>query len=173
MAVLCRLSYSSAADAMIEAVPMRRPVIAALATVIFLAACAGQTHPQSGLPVGHLVIQTGTGESRVNVEIAATLEAKVKGLMGRRTMPADAGMVFLRAEPRPGTFWMKDTLIPLSLAVWGTDGRIGAILDMEPCRQDSCPTYDPGVPWAGAVEVNQGFFEEHGVEVGDHVRLEG
>jgi uncharacterized membrane protein (UPF0127 family) len=157
---------------MIEAVPMGRPQIAALATLIILAACGGQTHPQSGLPLGDLVIGAGTREVRVNVEIAATYEAKVKGLMGRRSLPPDTGMVFLREEARPGEFWMKNTLIPLSLAVWGTDGRIGAILDMEPCREDPCPLSDPGVAWVGAVEVNQGFFEDHGVEVGDRVRLE-
>jgi uncharacterized membrane protein (UPF0127 family) len=155
---------------------MRRPAIAALATMILLSACGTQTHPQthpqSGLPVGNLVIEAGGGEIRVNVEIAATYEAKVKGLMERRTLPADAGMVFLRNEPDQGAFWMKDTLIPLSLAVWGEDSRISAILDMEPCREELCPFYNPEVRWIGAVEVNQGFFDRNGVEVGDRIRLE-
>lgn len=144
--------------------------------MILLGACGTQTHPlthpQSGLPVGDLVIEAGSGEIRVHVEIAATYEAKVKGLMERRSLPADGGMVFLRDEARDGAFWMKDTLIPLSLAVWGEDGRILAVLDMEPCRADPCPTYDPGVAWMGAVEVNQGFFEDSGVEIGDRLRLE-
>jgi uncharacterized protein len=155
---------------------MRRPAIAALATMILLSACGTrtrpQTHPQSGLPVGDLVIEGGSGEIRVNVEIAATNEARVKGLMERRSLPADGGMVFLREEPRQGAFWMKDTLIPLSLAVWGEDGRISAILDMEPCREDPCPFYNPEVKWIGAVEVNQGFFDRNSVEVGDRIRLE-
>lgn len=121
--------------------------------------------------MGELVIEASSGEIRLKVEIAATYESKVKGLMGRRSLPTDAGMVFLRNEPDLGSFWMKNTLIPLSLAVWGPDGRIGSILDMEPCREDPCPLYDPGVSWIGAVEVNQGFFDRSGVEVGDRVRV--
>jgi uncharacterized membrane protein (UPF0127 family) len=81
-------------------------------------------------------------------------------------------MAFLQAWPVQQPFWMKDTLIPLSVAFWDQDGRIRAILDMEPCPAEPCPLYDPGVSWIGAVEVNQGFFEERGVEIGDRVRLE-
>jgi uncharacterized membrane protein (UPF0127 family) len=66
---------------------------------------------------------------------------------------------------------MKDTLIPLSIAFWNEQDRIVAILDMEPCEADPCPSYDPEVEFEGALEVNQGFFEEHGVEVGDTVEL--
>jgi uncharacterized membrane protein (UPF0127 family) len=67
---------------------------------------------------------------------------------------------------------MKDTLIPLSIAFWDREGRIFRILDMEPCREETCRLYEPGGLWWGAVEVNQGFFEDRGVEVGDRVRLE-
>jgi uncharacterized membrane protein (UPF0127 family) len=68
---------------------------------------------------------------------------------------------------------MKDTLIPLSIAFWNESGAIVAILDMEPCPDDECPSYDPGVDFVGALEVNQGFFDEHGIDVGDRVRLVG
>jgi uncharacterized protein len=70
-----------------------------------------------------------------------------------------------------GTFWMKDTVIPLSIAFWDDDGRIVSILDMDPCTEDPCPTYGPDEPFVGAVEVDPGTFERHGVTPGDRVQL--
>lgn len=91
--------------------------------------------------------------------------------MGRRSLAPDAGMVFLEDAPTDATFWMKDTLIPLSIAFWGADGRIVDAQDMTPCAADPCPLYHSTAPYVGAVEVNQGFFAAHGVQVGDVVRL--
>ena len=91
--------------------------------------------------------------------------------MGRRSLAPDAGMVFLEDGPTHATFWMKDTLIPLSIAFWGSDGRIVELRDMQPCRTDPCPLYGSTAPYVGAVEVNLGFFAAHGIRVGDAVRL--
>ncbi|MGH2673959.1 MAG: DUF192 domain-containing protein [Actinomycetota bacterium] len=136
-----------------------------------LAACR-PAPPVEGLPRGTLVIEGTSGEVRVEVSIAETQEATSRGLMGVEAMDPDVGMVFLQEDPARTSFWMKDTLIPLSIAFWGPDRRIATILDMEPCRTDTCPTYDPEVEWVGALEVNQGFFEERGIEEGAPVRLE-
>jgi uncharacterized membrane protein (UPF0127 family) len=161
---------------MIETYGSLRRALAALAIVA--AACASPApEPEppsagSALPRGTVAIDAEGGTVRVDVEIAETPEAKVRGLMGRRSLPADAGMVFLEPRPVDQGFWMKDTLIPLSIAFWGPDGRILRILDMQPCRVDDCPVYEPRVRWTGALEVNQGFFDRHGVVVGDRVRLE-
>lgn len=126
---------------------------------------------RGGLPRGTLTI-TGEGpEVQVQVEIAETLEAKVRGLMGRTSLAQGAGMVFLESEPTTTGFWMKDTLIPLSVAFWDEERRIFRILDMEPCPEEPCPTYEPKGAWVGALEVNQGFFDSQGVEVGDRVEL--
>ena len=92
--------------------------------------------------------------------------------MGVEELGERQGMVFLHGEPDEGAFTMRETLIPLSLGVWGPEGRLRAILDMVPCRAEPCPTYDPGVAWVGAVEVNLGLFERNGIGVGDPVRLE-
>jgi uncharacterized membrane protein (UPF0127 family) len=119
-----------------------------------------------------LIIATSNGEVELNVEIADTTEERQQGLMNRRELAENAGMVFVHNTPTESNFWMKNTLIPLSLAVWGKGGEIAAILDMEPCEADPCTVYTPGVPWVGAVEVNQGFFAENGVKVGDQVRLQ-
>ena len=81
-------------------------------------------------------------------------------------------MAFLFDRPTSSSFWMKDTLIPLSIAFWDRSRRIVAILDMAPCRRSPCPLYSPGTSYIGAVEVNRGFFRQHGVRVGDRVELE-
>lgn len=94
-----------------------------------------------------------------------------QGLMGVTDLPTDAGMVFLFSEDRDGGFWMKDTLLPLSIAFFDADGTVGAVLDMEPCEADPCPSYDPGVTYRGALEVNQGTFARLGLEEGWTVEL--
>ncbi|HZP91239.1 MAG TPA: DUF192 domain-containing protein [Actinomycetota bacterium] len=138
-----------------------------LVTVLSTAACG---RSPGGMPVREMTISS-TPITRLSVEIADTPAERARGLMGRSSLGADEGMAFLFDSPTTAAFWMKDTPIPLSIAFWDRDGRIVAILDMEPCRRDPCPTYAPGIPYVGAVEVNQGFFQRHGVKVGDRVAL--
>jgi uncharacterized membrane protein (UPF0127 family) len=128
--------------------------------------------PDGELPPDVATLTTAGGdEVEVHVEVADSPDERATGLMDRPSLPDDQGMVFLWEEPTEGSFWMKDTLIPLSVGFWGEDGRILAILDMQPCEADPCPVYDPEVAFVGAIEVNQGFFEEHGIERGDHIEL--
>ena len=156
---------------MIDAPRRVRPAWAVIVALL-LSSCAGtQPAEPPGPPRGVLTISGNGPTVRVRVEIAETVEAKQRGLMGRRSLAPDAGMVFLEEEPAVSGFWMKDTLIPLSIAFWDEEGRIFRILDMEPCLEDSCRTYQPRGPWVGALEVNQGFFEDHDVEVGDRVAI--
>lgn len=118
-----------------------------------------------------VLIDTGEGSVLIDAEKAETSEQHALGLMNRTSLPDDAGMVFLFFEERTGGFWMKNTLIPLSIAFFDTDGKIVRILDMEPCEADPCEIYDPGVPYAGALEVNQGAFREWGVKEGDRITV--
>jgi uncharacterized membrane protein (UPF0127 family) len=149
----------------------------ALALVATVVAPACRTAPRTPMPAGSsattAVIETGAGAVTFRVEVADTEAEREVGLMGRTSLDADAGMVFLFDGTTTASFWMKDTLIPLSIAFWGTDGRIVGILDMEPCEADPCPTFNPGVPYVGALEANLGSFSDRGVAVGDTVRLEG
>jgi uncharacterized membrane protein (UPF0127 family) len=150
-----------------DVAPMRR---AALTVVLLaLAACGGGGDHEEGAKA---VIATGSGEVVVDVEVADTDATRQRGLMGRRTLAADAGMVFVFPQTTGGAFWMKDTLIPLSIAFYDEDGTILRILDMEPCRRDPCRLYDPGVAYRGALEVNRGAFDRWGVAEGDRLRLE-
>ena len=156
---------------------LTRPALLVLSAAI-LTACGGSAAPVEALPTGTLVITVAENsvaeiDYRLEVSIAETPEAQERGLMGVEEMAEDSGMVFLHEEPVQSGFWMKDTLIPLSIAFWDQSGRILEVLDMDPCFEDPCTVYDPGFAWVGAVEVNQGYFDRHYIEVGTtRVRLE-
>jgi uncharacterized protein len=144
---------------------MRRLAFAAV--ILLISACGGrEKNPRA-------IIQTGDGEVVVQVEIADTQAERARGLMGRTELADDAGMVFSFPQDSTSAFWMKDTLIPLSIAFYRADGRIVRILDMEPCRRDPCRVYDPRAVYRGALEVGQGAFRRWGVEVGDTLRVIG
>ena len=118
-------------------------------------------------------IETDAGDVVVQVEVADTEAERERGLMGRRDLPADSGMAFVFPADTTTSFWMKDTLIPLSIAFYDNAGRIVRILDMQPCRADPCPLYDPRGAYRGALEVNLGAFRRWGVQVGDRLRVIG
>jgi uncharacterized membrane protein (UPF0127 family) len=139
--------------------------------LMLLASCATGMPPADTLPKGTLVVDTAEGGKTLQVEIAETGDARAHGLMERRSLAPDAGMAFLFPESNREGFWMRNTLIPLSIAFWDESGRIIEIFDMQPCPADPCPTYTPATSYVGAVETNQGYFEEHHVEVGDTVAL--
>jgi uncharacterized protein len=143
---------------------VRRPVLLAC-VLLLLTACGEDPDPRA-------VIESGGGEVTVAVEIADSPEERQTGLMHRESLDENAGMLFLFPAGHRGGFWMKDTVIPLSIAFVGKDGRISRILDMEPCRAEPCWIYDPGVPYQRALEVNRGAFARWGVEEGDRLRLE-
>ena len=110
-------------------------------------------------------------KAKVQVEIADTDARRERGLMFRRSLAPRAGMAFVWPSDVTGAFWMKDTLIPLSIAFYDARGRIVRILDMEPCKEDPCPLYDPKVAYRGALEVNEGAFERWGISAGDRLRI--
>lgn len=153
---------------------MHRALVAAVA-VLSVASCTRAT-PSIGVGrVTSVILHGGQGPVHVVVEVADSPAERQQGLMGRTSLGADEGMVFLFDDvadgPVTSEFWMKDTLIPLSVAFWDEDGRIVGIQDMDPCAEDPCPTYGSPKPYVGALEVNGGFFTEHGVTTGDRIEL--
>jgi uncharacterized membrane protein (UPF0127 family) len=120
---------------------------------------------------GTAVVRAERWPVLVRVEIAETPAQRQRGLMFRRSLAPNRGMVFLFPAEVRGPFWMKNTLVPLSIAFYARDGRIRRILDMTPCRRDPCRLYSPGVAYHGALEVNRGAFRRWGVRVGDRVTL--
>jgi uncharacterized protein len=118
-----------------------------------------------------VTIHTSCGEEvTVRVEIPDNASEFNRGLMYRTALVEDQGMLFIYEEEQKLSFWMKNTLIPLSIAFIDSEGRIVDIQDMKPLDDDP-PDYVSAKPAQYALEVNQGFFEERGVEVGDRAEL--
>jgi uncharacterized membrane protein (UPF0127 family) len=153
---------------------VRRHVLVPVAAAFLVAACGGDNPSVSSEPSPGptVAIETADGVVRFQVEVADTPETRSQGLMFRTNLAPNAGMVFLFDEPTNGSFWMKDTLIPLQIAFWDGDGRIVAILDMAPCETDECPLYAPGATYVGALEVNAGRLDAEGVQKGDRLVLD-
>jgi uncharacterized membrane protein (UPF0127 family) len=128
------------------------------------------------------------------VEVADDPNEMQCGLMHRMSLPEGQGMVFIYAQDANGGFWMRNTLIPLSIAYAAADGRIVDILEMKPVPSpgmtpwrlpdgrevaiaDGQPvpqgatwvTYPPRAEYRYVIEANQGWFSRHGIAVGDHV----
>ena len=88
----------------------------------------------------------------VHPELALTAGQQQRGLMFRRKPPAD-GMLFVFSQPTSGGFWMKNTLVPLTIVFFDTAGRRVRRMSMTPCREDPCRIYDPGKQYRYALEL--------------------
>ncbi len=105
---------------------------------------------------------------RLQIEVARTPEERARGLMFRPSMSPDAGMLFVFEQESQAGFWMRNTLIPLSIGWVDRDGTIVDIQDMQPLSDE---VHTPTAPYWYAIEANQGWFEANGVGVGQRVQL--
>lgn len=132
-----------------------------LAVLVFwAAACAA--YADAGLAIAHVKV----GPHPLTVEVAATEAQRSQGLMFRAKLGRDDGMLFVFDDPGYYAMWMKNTLIPLSVAFIDGDGVILNILDMEPKTLDSHAAAGPA---RYAIETNKGWFAAHKVKAGDRV----
>jgi uncharacterized membrane protein (UPF0127 family) len=120
---------------------------------------------------GTAILDDGSFSTTIDALIAADDNLRAYGLMYRQRLRTDKGMVFSWPTDTTGGFYMKNTLIPLSIAFFDSEGIVLEIFDMEPCLEESCPTYAPSQSYRGALEVNQGMFEEWGIEAGDRITI--
>jgi uncharacterized membrane protein (UPF0127 family) len=147
---------------------VRRMLLISLLTGLVACSSRGSVQPMS-MRQGEVVFGGG---DRLRVRIAETPAERATGLMHVMALPPDDGMAFVFGGPVTDPFWMKDTLIPLSVAFVAQDGTIVSMSDMDPCTADPCPTYPASGPYSMAVEANLGWFHDHGVGVGSVARLE-
>ena len=146
---------------------MRQAAIGLIASLI-LASCASVTSPpQPSLPVEVISIDTTAGAHAFQVEIAANRESQARGLMYRREMAADAGMLFDLHQSEQISFWMKNTYLPLDMVFIRADGTVSSIEpNAIPFSTASIPSQEPV---RAVLELNGGRAHELGIIPGDRV----
>ena len=122
--------------------------------------------PQLNLVHVPLTIRSASGEHRFTVQVAATVAEQEKGLMFRRSLGRDEGMIFPYDPPQDVAFWMKNTLIPLDMVFIGPDRRILRIATAEPLSLATVPS---GGPASAVLEIRGGRAAELGIRAGDPV----
>jgi uncharacterized membrane protein (UPF0127 family) len=107
-------------------------------------------------------------DKEIWAEVAKTPQERAEGLMGRKHLGQEEGMLFIFETEDYHAFWMKDTLIPLSIAFIDKEGRIVRITDMKPLTLES---HSPPAPILYALEMKKGWFSANGIKVGDILRF--
>ena len=132
---------------------------AALALLLFVAQAFSQDAAQPRLPT----VRLGAGMHAITAEVASTVSQQATGLMHRRQMAQHEGMLFVYDEPGVHCFYMRNTLLPLSIAFIGDDGTIVHLDDMQPLTLEShCPPRAVRF----VLEMNQGWFEKRNIKPG-------
>lgn len=134
---------------------MNKTMIGLLAATTFAAGALAQAQ----MPVTELT----AGFHRIEAEVAATAENRQVGLMNRKAMPAQRGMVFVFTHENTHCMWMRNTYIPLSVAFIDADGVIINIEDMQPQTEANHCAKRPA---RYALEMNQGWFAQRGIKPG-------
>lgn len=142
--------------------PAIRSALASIALVAFASASIAQDGPQK-LAITRLT----AGMHVLNVEVARSPQEHSIGLMFRKSMPTNDGMLFIFDRPGQQCFWMKNTLLPLSIAFISDDGNIANIDEMKPQTLDShCSTKDVRY----VLEMNSGWFAKRGIKAGTKIQ---
>jgi len=130
--------------------------------LLLLTSACGTPRSAAGL----LIVPVQIGDHSIKAELAQTSSEQARGLMYRREMAWNEGMLFTYPDERVLSFWMKNTFIPLSIAFLDTEGRIVRIARMKPQDLSSHSSVRPA---RYALEMNDGWFEKAGVSAGDRV----
>jgi uncharacterized protein len=140
---------------------MMNTALSTLAALVLAAAavpvCAQE--PQTNLPR----VTLSAGMHQIDAQVAQTIEQRTTGLMHRKEMPQHEGMLFVFDRPTIQCFWMKDTLLPLSVAFIADDGTVVNLAEMKPLALDS---HCSDKPVRFVLEMNQGWFARKGLKPG-------
>ncbi|RLE25667.1 MAG: DUF192 domain-containing protein [Acidobacteria bacterium] len=110
---------------------------------------------------------------RLTLELALTRDEISQGLMFRNSLPDDRGMLFVFAEERTPSFWMKNTLIPLDMVFLSPGGTIVDVIhNALPCTKDPCPQYVAKAEALAVLEVAAGVTQSYGLEEGIQLKFE-
>lgn len=126
-------------------------------------------YPSTGYPTPNAMFHTANGDTiLLKLEVASTEAQRQYGLMYRQSLDPDSGMVFTWTSPVQESFWMENTLIPLTVAFIGSDDRVQEMQDMQ---AETCTFHTPSQPYEYAIEANLGFFAANGIRPGDQVTM--
>ena len=131
--------------------------------IIFLTNCAKKFNQIS--------INNGEKLIKVDVEIADDNYERQQGLMFRKSLNENDGMIFIFENENYQSFWMKNTLIPLDIIFINTDLEIVDIKNAVPCKADPCDSYTSVKSAKYVIEVNAGFSAKNNIKIGDNVDL--
>jgi len=134
-----------------------RPLIAAALLCVWTTVLSAEL-PQTTLTIGR---------HSLTAEVASTDSHRSTGLMYRRMLPEDRGMLFVFPDVALHGMWMMNTYLPLSVAFLDREGTIINIADMQPHTTD---THSAARPAKYALEMNQGWFRKRGIKAGDKVQ---
>lgn len=123
-------------------------------------------HAQTVMPTELPTKQLNVGIHLIQAEVAQTYAQRAKGLMFRETMGSNQGMVFVFDKKEASCMWMKNTLIPLSVAFLDDDGTILNIEDMQPQTETN---HCARAPMRYALEMNLGWFKSKGIKPGNKI----
>jgi uncharacterized protein len=118
----------------------------------------------SGPAIGQLpTLELSAGIHLIRAEVANTFDSRARGLMYRKSLGANSGMLFVFPDVSPHCMWMKNTYVPLSVAFMDEQGTIVSIHDMQPQNETS---HCAAKPARFALEMSQGWFAQKGIKPG-------
>ncbi|MEI9992939.1 MAG: DUF192 domain-containing protein [Rhizomicrobium sp.] len=148
---------------------MRLTILAAVVSVM-LASCAAFAGHEAVLPVQTIRIDTASGPKEFKVEVAADAISQEHGLMYRRDLPPDRGMLFDFHQEARVSFWMKNTPLPLDMVFIKADGTVSSVEpNAVPFSTASIPSAEPV---RAVLEINGGRARDLGIKPGDRVRAD-
>jgi uncharacterized membrane protein (UPF0127 family) len=143
-------------------------LLSSIITVIFSAQCRS-TAPNDVCNI--YIINSKNARVLLKVEVADNNDRRQRGLMFRKEMKTDHGMLFVFEQEQTLTFWMRNTYLPLSIAYIGASGVINEIYHMKPL--DDTILYPSLLPARYAIEVNKGWFDKNFISEGCRVEFNG
>lgn len=126
--------------------------------------CSAQTQAQPELPATKLTV----GGKTIRAEIADDEYERAAGLMFRKNLATDAGMLFIMPQTGPVSFWMRNTELPLTIAYIAPNGVIMELHDLEPHNETPVPSRFPQI--AFALEMPRGWFTKNNVWPGERIQ---